>query len=740
MAGPDVLVWLDMEMTGLEPERERIIEIATILTDGNLTEIALGPELVIHQPDEVLAAMDDWNRKHHGASGLVDRVKASTITEADAEAQTIAFINAHVPAKDRPVLAGNSIHQDRRFIHRYMPAFDGACTTGWSTSRRSRSSAGGGSPRSPRSCRRRRRATAPSTTSASRSTSCAGTSSTCSCSRLLDPPPRRKSPGRNAAAGARELLVPARMRTIATVLAAVTLLGCSMGPTDDGDPEDSIAVDDGKADDFFSASALEYTVTGKASVTFTSQPTQAQVEKLISEKQIAIAWFLTQYLVDKEDDDANKDFGGFGGMAKGGMWQDLDVQTTDNLTYTFTFKQLVAGGKTMLSKLPIKTVGGQQVFDLEIGKPTNDQLGQLRRTRSGTASRRSTRGIRARCAADQKETDARSRSRARQASTDAFFDMAKLTADGKLDIDVFFGWDYHYNFHLKHSQGLLHLAREPGLQGAGRGLGRTSTRTPRAFTKKMTANGKTITVEVRMYFGKPGTVTDPDTDAGGKVLEDIARESLTKRDVVVYSGHSGPFYGFALANWNKTLEGDLDDSEMRTIPLAVEVSGRPRRGCDTYQIGEAFLENPDKAGKNIDVITTTSFSNAATPGDGRGLHRPRCSRDDSLGRLRPQTDLVAAHEARFNAYEAGFHTMYGMHGIDNNPKLLPFANTAASARPARRTRTAAGRAICASRWARWARAARRHAPTTEAAATGYRASRSRAAPRARSTVRPARSN
>jgi oligoribonuclease len=124
MAGPDVLVWLDMEMTGLDPERERIIEVATILTDGNLTEIAVGPELVIHQPDEILAAMDDWNRKHHGASGLIDRVKASTITDADAEAQTVAFINAHVPAKDRPVLAGNSIHQDRRFIHNYMAALD----------------------------------------------------------------------------------------------------------------------------------------------------------------------------------------------------------------------------------------------------------------------------------------------------------------------------------------------------------------------------------------------------------------------------------------------------------------------------------------------------------------------------------------------------------------------------------------------------------------------------------------
>ena len=124
MAGNDVLVWIDMEMTGLEPDRERIIEMATILTDGQLVEIAAGPALVLHQDDAVLAAMDDWNKKHHGGSGLIDRVKASTISDVEAEAQTIAFINAHVSAKDRPILAGNSIHQDRRFIHRYMPALE----------------------------------------------------------------------------------------------------------------------------------------------------------------------------------------------------------------------------------------------------------------------------------------------------------------------------------------------------------------------------------------------------------------------------------------------------------------------------------------------------------------------------------------------------------------------------------------------------------------------------------------
>ncbi|MEJ7603104.1 MAG: oligoribonuclease [Kofleriaceae bacterium] len=122
--GKDLIIWMDMEMTGLDPAKERIIEIATIITDGNLVELGAGPDLVVHQPDDVLAAMDDWNKKHHGGSGLVGRVKSSTVTDGDAEAQTLAFINQHVGAKERPVLAGNSIHQDRRFIRRYMPALD----------------------------------------------------------------------------------------------------------------------------------------------------------------------------------------------------------------------------------------------------------------------------------------------------------------------------------------------------------------------------------------------------------------------------------------------------------------------------------------------------------------------------------------------------------------------------------------------------------------------------------------
>jgi oligoribonuclease len=115
----DRLIWVDLEMTGLDVANERILEIATIVTDGELNVIAEGPELVVHQPPAVLDAMNDWNKKHHGESGLVDRVRASSVDDAEAERQTLAFVAQHVPARSAP-LAGNSIHQDRLFLAAYM--------------------------------------------------------------------------------------------------------------------------------------------------------------------------------------------------------------------------------------------------------------------------------------------------------------------------------------------------------------------------------------------------------------------------------------------------------------------------------------------------------------------------------------------------------------------------------------------------------------------------------------------
>lgn len=117
---PAPLVWVDMEMSGLDPETCAILEVAVIITNGDLEEIAEGPDIVVRQPQTVLDAMDEWNTKHHGASGLTARVQASTVSLEEAEEQVLVFIAAHTKAGASP-LCGNSVHQDRAFIARYMP-------------------------------------------------------------------------------------------------------------------------------------------------------------------------------------------------------------------------------------------------------------------------------------------------------------------------------------------------------------------------------------------------------------------------------------------------------------------------------------------------------------------------------------------------------------------------------------------------------------------------------------------
>jgi oligoribonuclease len=117
------LIWVDMEMTGLDPTRERIIELAAVVTEPDLTIVAQSPVLVVHQPDEVLDAMDKWNQSTHGKSGLIDKVRASTLTEEQAQAQMLAFLAQYVPAGKSP-LCGNTVSQDRRFMFEYMPELE----------------------------------------------------------------------------------------------------------------------------------------------------------------------------------------------------------------------------------------------------------------------------------------------------------------------------------------------------------------------------------------------------------------------------------------------------------------------------------------------------------------------------------------------------------------------------------------------------------------------------------------
>lgn len=120
---PNHLIWIDMEMTGLRPEADRIIEVALVVTDSALTTVAEAPVLVVHQDEVTLSGMDSWNQATHGRSGLIDRVRTSTLDEAEVEQRMLAFLREHVPARGSP-MCGSSICQDRRFLARWMPALE----------------------------------------------------------------------------------------------------------------------------------------------------------------------------------------------------------------------------------------------------------------------------------------------------------------------------------------------------------------------------------------------------------------------------------------------------------------------------------------------------------------------------------------------------------------------------------------------------------------------------------------
>jgi len=471
------------------------------------------------------------------------------------------------------------------------------------------------------------------------------------------------------------------MRSLVTILVLSSLVACAAPPADGpGDDPYGIGVG-GKADDFFSPHAFEYVFSGRTTVTLEADLADAseevrmqRVRELVGLEHIALAYFLTQYLIEKEPRERGHDWGGVGGMAKAGGYREMDIQQVDALTYEFTFEQIVAAEADLQQDLPLGEEGlAEDELHLVIGNPTNEQLAQLESDEEWFRKDPWKGWDPARVTDEGLKRHVIVRVRPERGTPDAWLDYEQLFADGVLRIDLQLGYDYHSQYHRKHARTLYFWLRDELGYHAPVPTFDAFTRDSGPFTKTLNANGRQVTVEIRIFYGKDGGVNDPNTDAGGLVLDQDLRASFATADVVIFGGHSGPFYGFSMANWKRTDEGDLSYLEIESLEMpADKYQIVVADGCDTYQIAAAFARNPAKLdGHNIDVITTTSYGDAEVPysimnaishlteTDSDGMHRPRTLR--SL--------LVDLTEAN------GMNPLYGIHFVADNPHRHPYADT-----------------------------------------------------------------
>jgi len=465
-------------------------------------------------------------------------------------------------------------------------------------------------------------------------------------------------------------------------------LGCESGdPVEAGDLP--TVVQPGKEDNFLSASAQEYVVEGTTSVrledryaTATDDEKLARARELVPLQQVVVAWFLNAYLVEKSSHDENQSYGGFKALTKNGSWEDLDLtEQDDGLTFTFRFRQEVGGQLDLLRAMGLSAgADGSATFDLTIGRISNSDMARLET--NGEWYRRAPWS-----AFDPTKVDASRLTtvpltiRPEPRSEDAWLDYNRLFADGVVTVGLHYGWDYHGDYHIKHAREVFDWLVGQGYEAPVASFDELKHDSG-PLVRTVRANGRDVRVEVSLFTGIPGSATDPDTDAGGRLLDELMRTSFREREVIVFSGHSGPFYAFALANWRETDEGDIDDAEIPDLEMPTGVYQIVlAEGCDTYGVGQAFWANPAKAGrKDLDVITTTSFSNASTAAAVKDF-LTAVAGTDGAGRHQPQRFAELMKDLDANSY--WFSTMYGVHGIDDNPHLHPYADAAALCAPCR---------------------------------------------------------
>lgn len=474
------------------------------------------------------------------------------------------------------------------------------------------------------------------------------------------------------------------------VVSVASLVACSS--SDDGspgsDPNGGSAslVPPGKADNYFSTEGQEYTVTGatygmmeQSCLTTHAASPDAQKRcslEAITLKNFSIAWFLNQYIIDKHDA-PNEDWGGFTAMTRPESYESLEVgdpATDGKFDYTFTSE--LSGPLDLLTKIPTEACGEDRCFTLEIPVLPNSTLSKMDTGnewyRQGSFSK-----YKPETYTGEKET-LTLRIKPYPRSNDAYLEYNKLFSDeqlakagGALKVGLFVGWDYYdARYDLQTAKELYRwLTTDRGFKSPVGSYDELKIDSGE-FTKTIKVNGKEVPVSVQLVHPGQG---DPSNATFAGQMKSALIKSFSDRQIIIYEGHAGPLYGFALANWNVTEAGELDDSELPGLSIPENFYQVVlASGCDTYMVADSLYLNPVKQGRvDMDVITTTSFSNAAGNGRTAKVLVDAVINQSSGGQLKPQ---MYGEIIRKLNQEYWMTPIYGVHGLDDNPRFNPYAD------------------------------------------------------------------
>ncbi len=476
----------------------------------------------------------------------------------------------------------------------------------------------------------------------------------------------------------------------ASLLALACLSGC--GAPAPGD--DLVVVADGKEDNYFSPSAREYFVDGVVPIVLDAAdlalPAADRLKRataLRSLKNVEVGWFLHVRLIDKSTDpaphgDANAaTYPGFHAIVRDGEYVTSELTALpDGKTFTYPLRLQVAGANDLLDQLPgTRDAQGKLHFALAMGKVPNADLARLEPDHEWFRDDAWDSGTFDPSALTPDQLESLDLAIEPQpASEDAYLDTNALLADdGKLTIDVLYGWDYWNRYDISNARSLYESLVAKGFASPAESF-EAYAGEQGPLTKTVKMKGRDVPVEVRIFHGAGnGTAgLDPETIDGARAMEQEVYGSLARTDVIAWNGHSGNYYGFALSDWKVT--GDVGSLEYPQLSAAKMPSDRYQivvaSGCDTFSIGQAFRDNVYKKGlKNLDVITSNSFSSAGANTTVNGLLGALFTRVDGDGAFTPEPI-----SAMLNAINRGGQSgsMFGLHGVDDDPLLHPFASLA----------------------------------------------------------------